>query len=405
MSAQAKFQRFIVLILVAISAFYGGLYYGKQGYEFEIRKNPPEVQIINKAPTDQEVDFEQFWRVWELMRTQYLERPVDAKKMLYGAISGMVEALGDPYTAYYPPQINEAINSDLNNEYQGIGAELGMQEGQLIVVSPLDGSPAKKAGVLAGDKILEIEGEATYGITIPEAVSKIRGDAGTVSTLTISRENKSAFEVKITRGVITIDSVTWEDKGDGTAYIRVSRFGAETNNQWDIVVKEINVHMNELDAVVLDLRGNPGGYLRSAVHLAGEFFRNDAVLYQQSATGEETVFDTTRIGTFDRLPALYVLLDEGSASASEILAAALKENAGAKIIGEKSFGKGTIQDTQEFTDGSGVHITTAKWLTPSKEWVHKVGIEPDIPVERTIEDMQNGVDKQLEKALELAKEI
>src|SRR3989344_5471846 len=135
MSAQAKFQRFIVLILVAISAFYGGLYYGKQGYEFEIRKNPPEVQIINKAPTDQEVDFEQFWRVWELMRTQYLERPVDAKKMLYGAISGMVEALGDPYTAYYPPQINEAINSDLNNEYQGIGAELGMQEGQLIVVS------------------------------------------------------------------------------------------------------------------------------------------------------------------------------------------------------------------------------------------------------------------------------
>jgi carboxyl-terminal processing protease len=202
-----------------------------------------------------------------------------------------------------------------------------------------------------------------------------------------------------------MSSVSWEDKKDGTLYLRVSRFGGETNADWDKAVSEANVKMQELDAIILDVRGNPGGYLDSAVYLAGEFFMDKPVLYKEDATGKQTPFDTNRVGIFQKVPAVFVLVDQGSASASEILASALRDTIGAKIIGMKSFGKGTIQDAKEFGDGSGLHITIAKWLTPKKVWVHKVGIEPDIKVELTEENTKDGADPQLNKALELAKEF
>ncbi|MFC1756027.1 S41 family peptidase [Patescibacteria group bacterium] len=406
MTSKAKFQRFLITILIAISFFYGGYYYGKRGYEFEVKKNPPQIKVINRNPGDQEVDFELFWRVWDLVQQDYLERPVDGQTMLYGAISGMVESLGDPYTAFLPPQINEAVTDSLNSTYQGIGAELGLKDGLLVIVAPLDGSPAKDAGIKAGDAILKIEGESTAGITITEAVAKIRGNAGTISTLEIGREGEASQEIKIKRGVIKIDSVTWEDKGDGTAYIRISRFGQDTNEEWEKVVKEIVIQMDELDAIVLDLRGNPGGYMLSAIHIAGEFFSNKTVLIQQSATGEEIDYPAKRkLGQFKDVPGIFILVDEGSASASEILAAALQKHVKATLIGQKTFGKGTIQDAKDFEDGSGIHITTNKWLTPAKAWVHGEGIEPDIEIEITKEDIENENDTQLNKALELASEI
>lgn len=405
MSSFAKFQRFLILILVAIGFFFGGYYFGKRGFLFEIRKNPPEVKIINQYPAKENIDFGLFWEVWNLIDEMYLERPVDHQKMLYGAISGMVNALGDPYTSFLSPEINKAMEDALNGQYQGIGAELGLRDNQLIIVAPLDGSPAKAAGLKSGDKILEIEGESSYGISVSEAVLKIRGNAGTVSTLTIQTGTNEPREVKITRGIITISSVTWEDKGDGTAYIRVSRFGGETDKDWNKAVSEINIQMKELDAIVLDVRGNPGGYLQSAVYLAGEFMRNENVLYEETPMGKQIPYGASRVGSFEKIPALYVLIDEGSASASEILAGALKEKKDAVLIGKKSFGKGTIQDAKDFKDGSGVHITIAKWLTPNKTWVHKEGITPDIEVEITDEDLNNEYDSQLEKALELAREI
>lgn len=406
MSAKDKFQRFLIIVLIAVSFFYGGYYYGKRGYEFEVKKNPPKITVINKNPADQVVDFSLFWNVWDIMQREYLERPVDGQQMLYGAISGMVNSVGDPYTAFLPPEVNETVNQSINSEYQGIGAELGLREGQLIIVAPLDGSPAKAAGIRAGDKILEIEGESTIGITVTEAVAKIRGDAGTISTLTIGREGEEPQEIQIKRDVIKIDSVVWEDKGNGTAYVRISRFGQDTNGEWDDVINELDGRMDQLDAVVLDLRGNPGGYLQSAVHISGEFFSSKTVLVQQSATGEEVEYDTNRrSGKLRDVPGLFILIDGGSASASEILAAALRDHRDSVLIGTKSFGKGTIQDAKEFEDGSGLHITTSKWLTPNKEWVHDEGIEPDIVVEITDEDIENENDTQLNKALELAEEI
>lgn len=405
MSAFEKFQRFLIVVLIAVGFFYGGYYFGKRGFVFEVRKNPPEIRVLNKYPKNTEINFDLFWEVWDLVENRYLDRPVDAKAMMYGAIEGMVASLGDPYTSFLAPEVNEVMSEALNGTYHGIGAELGLRENQLIIVSPLDGSPAKAAGVKVGDKIISIEGENTLGVTVNEAVAKIRGEAGTVSTLVLQTGDQEPREVKITRGVITISSVTWEDKGEGVAYIRISRFGDKTDAEWDKAVGEINLNMKELDAIVLDVRGNPGGYLQSAVYVAGEFIRNKVVLYEETATGDQIPLETKRVGSFENVPHVYVLINEGSASASEILAAALKTKSGVRLIGAKSFGKGTIQDAKDFNDGSGVHITIAKWLTPNKEWVHEKGITPDEVIEITDEDYNNSIDTQLNRALELAKKI
>ncbi len=405
MSRLTKFQLIFVTFLIAVGTFFAGYYFGKAGYLFELRKNPPEIKITNQYPGDQEVDFALFWEVWELVQSTYLERPVDGQAMMYGAIEGMVQSLGDPYTSFLPPELNETVNNSINGTYQGIGAELGIRDEQLIIVAPLDGSPAQAAGVRAGDKILSIDGTSTVGLSLTEAVSKIRGESGTVVTLTLQRDAEEPFEAVIKRGVITVDSVTWEDKGDGIGYIRLSRFGGDTVENWQKSVAEMNSQMEELDVVILDLRGNPGGYLGSAVEIAEEFFADGVVLYQESATGEQIPMKTERVGAFGTVPQVIVLIDEGSASASEILAAALKSNIDATLLGQKSFGKGTIQDAKDFEDGSGVHITVSKWLTPEKVWVHGEGITPDLVVEQDEEDIKQEVDTQLETAIELAKKI
>ena len=400
-----RFQRILITILIAIGFFYGGYYFGKRGFIFEVRKNPPKIEITNQYPADGSVDFSLFWEVWELLNSTYLERPIDAKAMMYGAMSVMVGALGDPYTSFLPPQVNESFMDSMGGKYEGIGAELSQKDGSLIIVSPFDGSPAKQAGARPGDKILQINDTSAAGMSTSEAVSLIRGESGTVVKLVLQTGNDEPREVTITRGVITVASVTWEDKGDGTAYIRISRFGTDTNKEWDKVVSELNVKMEELDAVVVDVRGNPGGYLESAVHISEDFFRNKVVLYEETATGDQIPFSTTKVGVFNDIPAVFVLIDQGSASASEILAAALRDNIEAKLIGTKSFGKGTIQDAKDFKDGSGLHVTIAKWLTPKKQWVHNNGLDPDVLVEVKDEDLVNGVDPQLNKALELAKEF
>lgn len=403
MSAFFKFQKILALILLGVGLFAGGYYFGARGFAVDIKRNPPQITVENKYPSNQKIDFMLFWQVWDLLRTKYLERPVDGQKMIYGAISGMVNALGDPYTSFLPPVVNKNVTDAINGTYQGIGAELGIKDNQLFVVAPLDGSPAKNSGVQAGDKLLEIEGEATFGLTITQAVAKIRGPSGTFVSLTLQRGDQKPLIVKISRGVVVVSSVTWEDKGDGIAYIRIGRFGTDTDKDWNKAVKELNVKMNELNAVVLDVRQNPGGYLQSAVYLAGEFFTDKPVVYEEDAEGNQRPFLTQRNGAFERLPKIYVLIDSGSASASEILAAALRDNIGAILVGEKTFGKGTIQDSKNFEDGSGLHITIAKWLTPKKVWVHKKGLEPDVPTARSQEDIAKGIDAQLDKALELAK--
>jgi len=405
MKSFEKFQAFLFTILVSVAFFFGGFYFGKRGYTVEVKQNPPKIEVVNKNPSSDRVDFGLFWDVWDLVGQKYLERPVDTKKMVYGAIEGMVSSLGDPYSEFLPPTLNETFGNQLNGKYEGIGAELDIRDNQLIIVAPLDGSPAKDAGLKPGDKIVKIDDEVTYGMTVTQAVMKIRGTGGTQVKLGIQTGTAEPRDVTITRSVIKVASIKWEDKGDGTAYIRISRFGDDTNSGWDKAVAEINTQMKELDAVVVDLRGNPGGYLQSAVHVAGEFFRNKPVVYEEDATGKQTPYDTTRVGSWTKVPGIFVLIDGGSASSSEILAGALKDNIKAVLVGEKSFGKGTVQEPIEFGDKSSLHVTVAKWLTPNKFWVHKVGLTPDYEVKISDEDLKNSKDPQLEKALELAKKL
>ncbi len=397
------FQKFLGVFLLLLAFFYTGYYLGVRGMLIEVSLKPLSVKVEDRVPYDQEVDFNTFWSEWNKYTADLDKETKD--KVYYNAITGMVGALGDPYTSYLRPDVNKSFTEVMRGNFQGIGAELGIKDGQLIVVSPLDGSPAKASGLKAGDKILKINEISTEGMTINEAVSKIRGPSGTVVNLTVQYAEEDTRVLSITRDVITIASVTWQDKGDGTAYIRISQFGAETNKEWDKSVQEINVRMRQLDAVVIDVRGNPGGYLQSAIHISEDFFRNKPVVYQEDSMGVQTPFVSKRVGGFTKVPVVYVLIDGGSASASEILSAALREQIGAQLIGVKSFGKGTIQDAKDLTDGSGVHITVAKWLTPAKEWIHGKGLEPDIKVERSDEQIQKGEDPQLDKALELSKKI
>ena len=406
MTKLQKFELILIVLAVGVASFFGGHFFGKRGYDYELKTNPPQVSILNKRPADENLDFAQFWDVYNALNDKFLQTPLDNKKLINGAIKGMVASTGDQFTSYFDPEDNKQFESSLNGIYEGIGAELGYsKENQLMIISPMDGSPAKEAGIRPGDKIVKINGENAYNMPLAQAVSKIKGQGGTTVTLTIYREGKDPFDLPIVRGKITMKSVTWKDLGDGTAYFKVSKFGSETNSQWDTSVKEANVKMKELDSVIVDVRGNPGGLLTSAAYLSGEFFKDMPVIYFEDKYGKQEPLRSNRNnGLFQNINNVIVLTDEGSASASEILAGALKINKNAKLVGKKSFGKGSIQQPVDFKDGGSLHVTVQKWLLPDKTWVHQKGIIPDFEVAFDNDKYkENQVDTQLEKAKELAK--
>ncbi len=398
-----KFEIFAIVFAFSVASFFVGHWQGKQGFDYEIKTNPPEVKFLNKNPKNNEVDFQQFWDVYTELNSKYLFTPLDSKALVNGAIKGMVQSAGDPYTSYLDPKDNEKFAENLNGVYQGIGAELGFDKNnQMIIVSPIDGSPAKEAGIMPGDILLKIDDVSTVNMGLMDAVSKIRGAGGTNVKLTLFREGKDIFDLEITRRTITLNSVSWKDLGQGNAYIRIAKFGTETNTQWDTAVKEINVKMKELDTVIIDVRGNPGGLLESAVHIASEFYSNKPVIFFEDKLGTQISADAKRIGTFNNLKVI-VLINEGSASASEILAGALKVHKNATLIGKKSFGKGSIQAPVEFPDGGSLHVTIQKWLLPDKTWIHSKGLVPDVEVLFDQEKFQKEqIDTQLEKAKEIA---
>jgi len=393
------------LILAFLLVFLAGWQAGYAGFQFSLKFNPPGITIENKAPRNQTVDFSLMWEVIERINADYLFRPVDGAKLLYGAVSGMIQALGDPYTSFLDPTQNQEFADGLSGVYEGIGAEIGIREDQLIIVAPLDGSPAKSAGLRAGDKLLEIDGGNTTGITVTAAVAKIRGEAGTTVKLKLQRGTVAPYEVTITRAQIKVESVSWEDKGNGLVLIELTRFGDGTTDEWDSAIAQIKSQVKDVKGVVLDLRSNPGGYLQAAVYIASEFLKDGVVVLQEDSRGDRATLSVQATKSNHALAGkkLVILIDGGSASASEILAGALSERAGATLVGEKSFGKGTVQDAVDFQDGSGLHLTVAKWLTPKGFWVHDKGIEPGYKVELTDEDLNSGRDPQLVKALDILK--
>ena len=360
----------------------------------------------NQPVSKQNLDLGLFWQVWDKLYQSYLIKgDLKPEQMIYGAIKGMTAALGDPYTVFLPPQANKESKAELDGAFEGVGIELGFKDGQLAVMAPLEGMPAKAAGVRAGDLILHIKDDAkeidqdTQGLSLPEAVRLIRGDKGTSVELTLFHEG-SAEPQKLTikRDTIVVKSVEleWVGDQDKVAHIKLTRFGGRTEAEWAAAVKE--VVKRQPKGIILDLRNNPGGYLQGAVDLAGEFLPvGKLVVKQADSQGKVETYSVDRSGQL-LTPILVVLVNEGSASSSEILAGALKDNNRAKLVGEKTFGKGTVQEALDLGEEAGLHVTTAKWLLPSGLWVNDTkGLTPDVEVK---DDPETTADEQLVKAIE-----
>lgn len=345
---------------------------------------------------EDDVSFQQFWQVWDLVHELYLHQPLSEKDLFYGAITGMVDALEDPYSVYFDPISATSFNEELEGEYSGIGAEIGKEEDYIVVVAPLSGSPAESAGLLSGDYIVAVDGEDIIGATVDYAVSIIRGKANTEVVLTIVRNGfDSTLEIPITRSEIKINSVEWELRDDGIMYIQLSIFNEDTTSLFRQAVQEILT--SDAKGIILDLRNDPGGLLTEAINVAGFWIDDDIVVSQRIGDIIES-YSASGFALLADIPTV-VLVDGGSASGSEILAGALQDYNLATLIGEQTFGKGSVQDYYEFDDGSALKVTTAEWLTPLGRSIDKVGITPDIIVEYTIEDYESGATPQLDAAV------
>lgn len=362
----------------------------------------PIFNISNQnTPTQIKADFAPFWDAWDKVTSGYLERSkIDPQKLIYGAIAGMVNSLGDPYTVFLDPEQNREFELSLSGTYEGVGIEIDIRDKTLVVVAPIDGTPAQKAGVQAGDKILQIDGEDTSGMSIQDAVAKIRGERDTKIVLGLGRGDKK-LEVTITRAKIVIKSVEFEDLGDGVAKIKITRFGDNTFSEWSKAVnKFVSTGYKKL---IIDVRNNPGGRLDHSISIAGDFVnKGTTVVIEEEASGKQIPFKTENNPRLKGVKTV-ILINKGSASASEIVAGALRDLLGVKLVGETTFGKGSIQRVEDLAAGAGLHITFAKWLTPKGTWVNQEGLKPDIKVKRTPEDVKADRDPQLDRAKELLK--
>jgi carboxyl-terminal processing protease len=346
-------------------------------------------------------DFDMFWDVWDLMKSSYVDQPVSDKDLFYGALSGLVGGPKDPYTTFFDPEEAQAFNQELDGTFFGIGAEIGLdEEGNIVVIAPLAETPAAKAGVKADDRIIAIDGTDTSGMTVNEAVSRIRGEKGTTVTLTLLHSGASEVsETPITRDEIKTKSVKWEVRDDGVAVITVSIFNEDTVPLFTQAVTDIK--KQNAKSLILDLRNNPGGLLDAAIHLGGFWMDGQTVVAEETG-GQKKEFPADGPNTLKNMPTA-VLVNGGSASASEILSGALQDYHMGTLIGEKTFGKGSVQQYQDLPDGSAVKITIARWLTPLGRSIDKEGIEPDQEVKFTVEDVNAKRDPQLEAALNFLK--
>jgi len=362
------------------------------------------INVDNKA-AEKNLDFSLFWDTWEKVEKKFIDKKkLDPKKMFYGAIKGMVSSLDDPYTFFLTPEENKQSKNDLQGKFEGIGAQLGMKDNRVIVVAPLKNSPAEKAGIKAGDFINEVDNQSTKGWSLTYAVSKIRGPKGTKVKLTLEREGKE-IEVIIVRDEIKVPSVELSYEKN-VVILKVNQFGENTFDEWDKAVFEIKEKWakKQIKGMVLDLRDNPGGYLEGAVYLASEFLPMGKLVVRQESTSVLTKeYKVIRFGELLDIP-LVVLVNKGSASASEILAGTLRDYKRAKIIGEKTFGKGSVQEAIDLKEGAGLHVTVAKWILPSGDWINSKGIEPEIKIENQVKEgntLTRKDDKQLDKAIEV----
>ncbi len=367
------------------------------------------IGIINSPSLSKnKIDTTLLDKVQSILQNKY-NGELDYQKMSEGAAAGAVAALGDPYTTFLDEASNKELNDDLAGELSGIGIEVGQKNDRLTVIAPIDGTPADNAGIRAGDYIAAIDGVDSRSLTIDEAVKKIRGEKGTKVKLTIVRGSESPKEIEITRDLINVPSVTSELKADNVGYIKIRRFGEDTAQE--VRKAGLELKLQGAKVLVLDVRDNPGGYLQSAVDVASEFYSEGVVVEERSRNSKTKVDNAKPGGALTDIPVV-VLINEGSASASEILAGALNDKDEAILVGEKSYGKGSVQEViclnnilfSNNCKGPSLKVTIANWFTPNGVNISKEGIKPEFEVKLTEDDANNNRDPQLDKAIELAKQ-
>jgi carboxyl-terminal processing protease len=385
MSSRTKIIFIFLMIVFLGGSFYSGILVGK----LQCKICPPE-----------DIDFSLFWEAYHKLQEKFVDKSkIDPRQIIYGAISGMVKSLGDPYTVFLTPEEAKRFVEDVRGTFEGVGMEVGIKKGQLQVIAPLEGTPAQRAGLKAGDKILKIDNTPTLDLTLEEAVSMIRGPKGTKVKLTIYREGwEKEKEIEIIRDVIEVPSLRWEEK-DGIIYLKIYQFSEKAS--LDFAKSAVEILKSPSKKMILDLRDNPGGYLEVAQEIAGWFLEKEkTVVIEEFANGERKEYKSEGPSYFSDYK-IVVLINGGSASGAEILAGALKDNLGILLIGEKSFGKGSVQELEKLKEGS-LKITIAKWLTPSGKLISDVGLEPDEVVK-----MPEGSERdlQLERAIEILKSL
>lgn len=370
-------------------------------YKLSYNGQPSKYKTIN---------FDIFWETWDLLEKKYVN-PDDFnfEKMVDGAVAGMVAALDDPYTMYLPEEPKKISEEDLSGSFFGVGIELGYKEKSLAIMAPINNSPAQRAGVQAGDLIVHVKDENegvdedTYDWSLERAQKVLRGKKGTEVIMTLFREDyneNKPFEVKIIRDEIIINSVelSFEERaGSQFAYLQLNRFGERTFDEWNLAVSEILLKKGAVKGMILDLRNNPGGYFNESIHVASEFIKDGVVVTQKGRFNSQS-YSATGKGRLVGMP-LVILINKGSASSSEIVAGALRDNVQAILVGEETFGKGLIQERIDLKNGAGLNVTIAKWMLPSGDWIHDNGLKPDHEIKNDPETEE--IDEVVEKAIEL----
>ena len=352
------------------------------------------------TPGDLQTLFKPFWEAWNIVHDQYVDQPVDNVALMQGAIRGMIAALGDEHSSYMDPKTYSDANAGLAGQYEGIGAWVDTTAAYLTVISPIPDSPADKAGIQPGDKIIAIDGEDMTGIDAELVRQRVLGPAGTTVVLTVAREGQTdPLEFSITREKIVVKSASGKMLDNGIGYVQITTFGDKTTSELRATLKDLMAQNPK--GLIVDLRNNGGGYLQTAVEVASEFLPNGAVLYEQYGDGKRNTYDVIPGGQATQIP-LVVLINEGTASASEIVSGAIQDYGRGKLVGVTSYGKGSVQNWVPLSDNQGaVRVTIAKWLTPHERSISKIGLTPDVTVEMTNEDRLADLDPQLDKAVEV----
>jgi len=398
----------IIGVFVLFAAIYaGGFYAGQAKSKNTLFTQRPLAYSEDAKNANQlenaadKLDFNLYWEVWDNIKTNFVDKnKIKDQDLLYGSLRGLAAATDDPYTVFMDPKEAKEFADDLAGTFEGIGAEVGMRSDITTIIAPLDGTPAQKAGLRAGDKIYAVDNVSTLGLTVNEVVKKIRGPKDTKVTLTIIRGKDKPRDIIVTRSLIIVKSVKTEMRSDGIFVIRVSNFNDDTSGLFKEAVNTVLVKNPK--GIILDLRNNPGGYLETSIEMASEWIEEGPIVAEQLNNNRRNEYPANGRARLKNFPTV-VLVNGGSASASEIVAGALRDYKKATIVGETTYGKGSVQTIRDLSDGSSLKITIAKWLTPAGDFINDKGIDPNIEVKLTQTDIDKNLDPQFNKALEILK--